>query len=45
MCEKRLDIGMVDNLSIDDIELANEALDAWQDAEMRARRKSEKARK
>ena len=40
VCEKRLDVSQIDMLSIDDIELANEALDAWHDAEARAHKKA-----
>lgn len=40
MCEKRLQVGDMDNVSLDDIDLANRALDAWQDAEARAAQKA-----
>lgn len=40
VCEDKLDVGLMDNLNIDEIDLANEALDAWQAAESRARQKA-----
>lgn len=41
ICEKHLDVGLVDRLSIDDVDLANSALDAWQAAEARAQKKAD----
>jgi len=39
VCEGKLDAGMIDNLNIDEIDLINDALDEWQAAETRARKK------
>lgn len=40
VCEDKLKVSDIDHVSIDDVDLANFALDAWHDAERRAHEKA-----
>ena len=40
VCEDRLDVANMDAVSLDDVDLSNRALDAWQGAQRRAQEKA-----